>query len=950
MKRASLGILTALLLFLLADPLSKGVFAQQSQDEVSQVTAGCIFCDDFNDNDFITPSGPWIQNSGAWSAATGNAVSVTTSKADLLSPVFSCTTCTFDANMSVQAGGRVSLFGWYKDANHYVEIRLMQDMQKLSIKQISGASLINDSTPFTIDADTPYDVQVSFDGTKFHVSVGGTPVPEITLKAIASPAGQALFRVKSPAGTSISGTLFDISVTPVEQGLGGKCVANRDCASLLYCSPAGFCSPAGTGVEDSLCVSGADCNKDLVCQLYGLGGTCVAAGSGELGTACSAATDCIAGLACNGTCQRTVDAYPPFPGVTCAADSSSFKVFFHVPRPGKTLPDFFRLPFPNDARVNIDGTLNLDDFPRPGPSPLFGVDIVDLYADALSEDFDGFSSVSNVTFRFSNEINFTTLATSLHFIDITDPADAATFGDERFLSYSYSSGRSKYNCQHILAVTPDPSDPLLPGRKYAVYLSSALRSSVGKKATLDSDLALVLANTQPSNTTLARVWTMYANFRAYLAQQSLTAANVAGVTVFTVQDPTARMIALSEAVQNLPAPTLSNLTLCDGVNTSPCAISGDTDRVCGAPNADYYEIHGKISIPNYQQGTLPYEFPADGGEILYDGAGTPTQNGSTDVCFALTVPKTTMPVSGWPLVVHAHGTGGSFKAAINDGISDALATAGTPMATLTFEGIGSGARRGASTRNPDGLVFNVVNPRAARDNHLQGGVDVIQALRIAQVAPFVVDTVNVDFDSSKTYFFGHSQGSNVGIPGVAVSNVAKGAVFSGAGSYLSEGILSRTSPVNAGETLAFLFGETLYTEHPIMTIWQTFFDRIDPVNFDPLILVRPPAGVASKNVLLTWGQGDTYSPESTLNITGLAMHLQLADPVITAINGMQTVNRPVSANVTGGDSQNRTAVCTQYQSDGSYDGHFVALKNASAVADWISFFTSSAGAGTPTIP
>src|SRR5204863_8140427 len=137
------------------------------------------------------------------------------------------------------------------------------------------------------------------------------------------------------------------------------------------------------------------------------------------------------------------------------------------------------------------------------------------------------------------------------------------------------------------------------------------------------------------------------------------------------------------------------------------------ERVCGAPNADFYEIHGKVSIPSYQQGTLPYEFPADGGAIMFDGAGAPVQNGSIDVCFALTIPKTAMPGGGWPLVVHAHGTGGSFKAAVNDGIAEALASSAVPMATLTYEGVGSGERKGAAARGPGGLVFNVRNPRAA---------------------------------------------------------------------------------------------------------------------------------------------------------------------------------------------------------------------------------------------
>jgi hypothetical protein len=272
------------------------------------------------------------------------------------------------------------------------------------------------------------------------------------------------------------------------------------------------------------------------------------------------------------------------------------------------------------------------------------------------------------------------------------------------------------------------------------------------------------------------------------------------------------------------------------------------------------------------------------------------------------------------------------------------------MATLTFDGVGHGERRGASTRDPDGLVFNVVNPRAARDNHLQGAVDVIQALRVAQVAAFDVAGVGtIDLDPTRAYYFGHSQGSNVGIPAIAATDLAPAVVFSGAGSYLSEGILSKTSPVNAKEALSFVVGEELSNGHPIMTIWQTFFDRIDPVNFAPLVVARPPAGIASKHVHLPWGQDDTFSPESTMNITARAMRLQLAAPVVEAVTGLTTVARPVSGNRSGGDGVDRTAACYQYASDGTYDGHFVSTRNASAVSDWVDFLTSAATAGTPTV-
>jgi hypothetical protein len=246
-------------------------------------------------------------------------------------------------------------------------------------------------------------------------------------------------------------------------------------------------------------------------------------------------------------------------------------------------------------------------------------------------------------------------------------------------------------------------------------------------------------------------------------------------------------------------------------------------------------------------------------------------------------------------------------------------------------------------------VFNVVNPRAARDNHLQGAVDVIQTLRAAQVAPFTVGALTIGFDASKTYYFGHSQGSNVGILGVSVSSEAKAAVFSGAGSYLSQGIMSKTSPVDAAAALQFVVGEPLTTGHPIMTIWQTFFDPIDPINYDALVIQRPPAGIPSKHVLMTYGIGDTYAPENTLQLTARTMRLQQGDPLISTIPGLAELARPLGSNRVGGDGVTRTAIVVQYQ-PGNYDGHFVAQENAAAVTDWTAFFDSAATSGTPTIP
>ena len=204
------------------------------------------------------------------------------------------------------------------------------------------------------------------------------------------------------------------------------------------------------------------------------------------------------------------------------------------------------------------------------------------------------------------------------------------------------------------------------------------------------------------------------------------------------------------------------------------------------------------------------------------------------------------------------------------------------------------------------------------------------------------------FDPDKVAFFGHSQGSTSGEIAIASTSLAPAAVFSGAGSYLTASLLDKTMPVNIGAGMEFLIGEPLTTEHPVMTIFQSFFDRSDPLSYNALIINRASAAQPSKHVYMSWGKGDTYTPRSTLEANARSLGLS---PVGTVLEPFDTdpIVRPVSLNKSGGDKIMRTAAVFQYQPDG-YDGHFVASKNPSAEADWMAFLQSYLTTGTPTVP
>jgi hypothetical protein len=734
--------------------------------------------------------------------------------------------------------------------------------------------------------------------------------------------------------------------------MGDKCTASRDCAAGLYCDGGGQCAPGGSLKEGDECAADAVCTPPLRCNLTGFFGTCGRAGSAESGAKCALSSDCLAGLVCGPTliCQSPAEAYPPFAGVNCQ-NEGPFRVYFEVPRPGSPPKDFYRLPFPNDARVTA-GALDMTDFPKPGPTPL-GVDLVQLYVDSWVQDFDGFSSIGVTTFRYSGDIDYnTSTPDNVWIVDLAaSPAQRLYARD-----WLFSPDRTKYSCEHRMTVRNTTDTPLLPGHTYAVIISTGVKSTKGETPTIDPDFAALLAAAPPADATLMHAWQAYQPLRDWLATpgndgfgKPIVPPTPAAAAVFTVQDAPGHVQRLADSVAKQPAPVLKDLTLCDTGVTSPCD-DGTPARACPAADPAFAEIHGRFSVPIYQKGTEPYETPDDGGGIV-EANGVPVVQRTEDVCFALTIPKgATAPQGGWPLMVYHHGTGGSMRSVIGDGLSAVMAAGPTPSAAFGWDAVEHGARKGASTKSPNDLVFNPLNPRAARDNFLQGAVDILQAFRLAGLtidAAVSPTKAMIAFDATKVTYFGHSQGSASGALALAVSGAAPAAILSGHGSFLTHSLLDKTSPVNIAAGMTFLLGEPLDPDHPVLTIFQSFFDRSDPLNYNPLIIRRPPEMVPSKHVWMSYGSSDTYTPASTLEASVASLGLT-RDPAVTGGPPAST-HRPTSLDVTGGDGKMRTAGVYGYDPSG-YDGHFVATLNPKAVADWTAFIESYLATGTPTVP
>ncbi len=756
---------------------------------------------------------------------------------------------------------------------------------------------------------------------------------------------------------------------------GGSCTLTAECADGLYCATERTCATAGDNAEGSSCDSTGDCEAGLVCMVEGFGSVCRAGGDSDLGVMCTGTLDCFAGLTCSALTSLCAEpdatsgttTLPGFwSGETCGDEDEHAVAYFRVPGAhdgddeGDGDKDFYRLPFPNDVRRTSTG-LNMSGHPTPGT--VLPVDVIGRYVEASEEDLDGFATNPVVLFRFSKPYDWGTISGNVQLVNIT--AASSQYNQSSGASWLTTAGSlSKYVCEDWLAVRTPHGSPLLPATTYALVLSNGITPEDGGTFARDSDLTALLDGTAPSNSQLQDGWNAYAPLRTWISDQGVDAATILNATVFTTQDPEAPIQGLRDAVHAQAMPTVSNLTLCDGVNTSPCD-DGD-QRACGSVQSEYHEIHGKISLPIFQQGTAPYLNPEDGGGFVFNTMGVPQVQRTEEVCFALTVPKAgTMPSAGYPVMLHAHGTGGSMRSGINAGLAREMASGTVGSTTVQAVTIGidlpqHGSRRGDSTEDASVLFYNFANPRAARDNVAQGTADLMSVIRWAgQLSLTAMESPTgsaIDLDGDHMVMFAHSQGATHASLLLPEEDGLQGIVLSGNGGDLTESLLNKTEPVNIAGVLPFALldvasdGSLVAKNfHPALALFQSYFERVDPVNVARRLNRSPLSTWPGMHVLMTYGPGDSYSPDATMEAYAKAARFDLVRPLKTDNFGLNEVDGPLSLNETIMGTPFTQGIRQYEPDDASVDGHFVSTRSTDGLADVLRFMRQILASIDPTI-
>src|SRR5690606_29697451 len=140
----------------------------------------------------------------------------------------------------------------------------------------------------------------------------------------------------------------------------------------------------------------------------------------------------------------------------------------------------------------------------------------------------------------------------------------------------------------------------------------------------------------------------YVEALAALAGAGIAASDIAGLTVFETDDPTATLERAYADARARPLP-------------APAATLALTDVFPG-----YCVYASTIEMPGYQHGTPPY--PSEGGGFVPGPDGAPTFAQGEPARIVVSVPRSTMPAAGFPVVLFSRTGAGGDRPLVDRGV------------------------------------------------------------------------------------------------------------------------------------------------------------------------------------------------------------------------------------------------------------------------------------------
>lgn len=607
---------------------------------------------------------------------------------------------------------------------------------------------------------------------------------------------------------------------------------------------------------------------------------------------------------------------------------------------------FWSMPWPADNRTHeLEGGTGLDltGFPNPSDNPL-----LNSYLSLAESELGGFGLNAPIYLPFDAELSLPEMNEDavraslgcegpIRIVDVD--TSSRHYGECHPARWTLVSGSSvdPYVQPHLLAVAPFWGFPLREGTTYAVYLVDVQDAS-GDWLQAPSLLEEVLTGTA-SDTALQAAFQPLTDYLS-VEPQAVGAEGlewIAQATVFTTQSEMHEMQSLSDFIRSSPGKP---------------SWTGELELL--APEhpdfqQEYATWDGAYMAHNFQRGSVPYA--TEGGGFEWKN-GVPVPQSTERIPFAIGMPRVVFeqPDAGWPLIIHAHGTGGDRFSHLTGGSRrPGLRGAARGMMSLAIPQPFHGDRWADGTNTAVTLYsFNYFNPESGRSTFRQGALDIVSAVEFATrhlAAGGSIAEAHPDLriDPESIFFVGHSQGGLTGAIAIPFTQGVKAWVLSGAGGGLSVTAMQREDPLVIRDAITTALdaaeGTELFVMHPLLAIVQTLAEVTDPINYAPQWIAESQGEPVS--VLLTEGMHDEQTPADTSEALAVAARLPIARPYSERsvlgleLRGLDRLQTPYSGNIAHPDGSLVTSGLAQFDSD-----HFAIFNTGDAALLWSNFLYS----------
>ncbi len=689
---------------------------------------------------------------------------------------------------------------------------------------------------------------------------------------------------------------------------GGECQSSEVCRDDLLCSHEGLCQQSGTpgtyqvGAE---CIHVEECAYSLVCDSEGLCAEEGAPGTGGQDDECLNDVDCQLGWYCDeGLCADLE--VPYWAGAECQ-DDGEFRFYFEVPAlPAQQDTEFFRLPWPNDARLD-DEHPDLSAFPSPGGA-------VDDWI-AAAEELEGYGLHSTVFFRASRQLETSSIkgltgsGDTLYYAVLDE--DSPEYGLRNSFSWKASTGRTRSICPNWVAVGIYPGEPLAPNTTYAVWLTTGVRDADGGSPQQDADLTVLLGDERPGSdgdNRLVPGWDAYAPLRDFLTEVEGDPASVATAAVFTTGDParSSRNIPIALEFEEPPTDFLE-LTECDEGIEGPCGE-------CAAAREGFTTLHAQITLPLYGDEAEAWEWDA----LTHN----PFVRGLANRCVVFSVPLGEAPTGGWPVALVVKDEGESLDAHLDDGLADELTARG--VATVAIEALEG---PGLDLDDPEGSV-------GRRLQHVANQHALARALQD-------VDEGWLDVDD--LHLVARGAGADASWAFLASHRETLSAVLANTSGWEVQRLLESEGDEPLAYELKRLLHDTKINRfHPMLNVMQLVLERSDPAVFARELWKDPRPGSRSRHVLHFYAVDDLLASREAQQALQLSARIPTLGGVLDDF-GQSTGDLPATRNMLNDEGDRRTVGSVQVSAGRDALVQSISLDRLGA------FIESALGGADPTI-